>query len=416
MALNRKYRLAGVMLAMILLAAGCGRRTGKLGAGLQDSVEPDRVLMERALEDVEKGKYISARLNLMTLINTYPDSEFLAKAKLAVADSYYKEGGSAGLTMAVTEYSDFATFFPNLENEVAYAHYQVGMCHYRRLEKPDRDRTQARLAEAAFQDFLKKHPDHEWFADAEQRLRDVQEVLAEGDYRIARHYYVKGSYRAAAGRLLEMTERYPLYSNADRSLLMLGDIFEKAERGDVAGRFYSRIVKDYPLSPLVDEAKARLEDLGVPIPQPDPAALARMQKEAEIAREKSRGLFARALGSTLGVMSSRPDTSGAARTGSPNLEPPPESSTSVPGLTPQQNFDVQAEGGAGGTGTGANGSVNPSGRTNDPGAAANTATSDVPLRVDPKTGEKKEDKDKKDKKKESSSKKKKKGIRKIIPW
>ena len=38
---------------------------------------------------------------MQTLINTYPDSEYLAKAKLAIADSYYKEGGTANMTQAI---------------------------------------------------------------------------------------------------------------------------------------------------------------------------------------------------------------------------------------------------------------------------------------------------------------------------
>jgi outer membrane protein assembly factor BamD len=415
MAMNKNRKLAGMLLVAILLFAGCGRKTAKMGAGLQDNVEPDRVLLERSLEDIEKGRYISARLNLMTLINTYPDSEFLAKAKLAVADSYYKEGGSSGLALAVQEYKDFRTFFPFLE-EAAYAQYQVAMCHYRRLEKPDRDRTQARLAEAEFQEFIKKHPDHEWIADAEQKLRNVQEVLAEGDYRIARHYYVKGSYRAAAGRLLELTDRYPLYSNSDRSLMMLGFIFEKAERDDIAGRFYSRVVKDYPLSSLVPDAKARLEEMGVPVPQPDPAALERMQKEVELAKNTSKGFVGRTLDGAFGAFSSRPDTSRASRAGQPNLEPPAENSPTVQSLTPNQNFDVQPVNPA----TGANPSSAAAlttppapNRTDDPGAASGTATADIPQRVDPKTGERKDDKKKNDK--ESSSKKKK-GIRKVIPW
>ncbi len=412
MAMNKNLKLAGTLLAAILLFAGCGRKTGKLGAGLQDNVEPDRVLLERSLEDIEKGRFISARLNLMTLINTYPDSEFLAKAKLAVADSYYKEGGSAGLALAVQEYKDFVTFFPFLE-EAAYARYQVAMCHYRRLEKPDRDRTQARLAEAEFQEFIKKHPEHEWIADAEQKLRNVQEVLAEGDYRIARHYYVKGSYRAAAGRLLELTDRYPLYSNSDRSLMMLGNIFEKAERDDVASRFYSRVVKDYPLSALVPDAKLRLEEMGVPVPQPDPAALQRMQKEEELAKSENRGFIGRTLGGTFGALSSRPDTSHAARAGQPNMEPPSEGSGTA--ITPGgAGFNIQQTNPSPGGGPGSPAVAPASGRTDDPGAASGTEASAVPQRVDPKTGEKKDDKKKKDE--NESSSKKKKGIRKIIPW
>jgi len=58
-----------------------------------NSAEPDKILYARALEDIRKGHQEVGRLSMQTLINTYPDSEYLAKAKLAIADSYYKEGG-----------------------------------------------------------------------------------------------------------------------------------------------------------------------------------------------------------------------------------------------------------------------------------------------------------------------------------
>ena len=46
------------------------------------------------MNDIKHGRHEVGRLGLQTLINTYPDSEYLAKAKLAIADSYFKEGGS----------------------------------------------------------------------------------------------------------------------------------------------------------------------------------------------------------------------------------------------------------------------------------------------------------------------------------
>ena len=63
----------------------------------------------------DTGRYTTGRLALQTLINTYPDSEYLAKAKLAIGDSYYKEGGTAGLKQSIVEYKDFITFFPFLD-------------------------------------------------------------------------------------------------------------------------------------------------------------------------------------------------------------------------------------------------------------------------------------------------------------
>src|SRR3989304_1731595 len=90
----RKAKWLGAAVLVALLAAGCVGKKRPLY--LDASVEPDKVLYERAMEDIQKNKHAIARLTLQTLINTYPDSEYLAKAKLAIADSYYREGGSSG--------------------------------------------------------------------------------------------------------------------------------------------------------------------------------------------------------------------------------------------------------------------------------------------------------------------------------
>src|ERR1039457_3132834 len=125
----------------------------------------------------------------------------------------------AGLKQSIVEYKDFITFFPFL-SEASYAQLQVAMGHFRQMEKPDRDRTEAKEAEAEFQTFLQKYPKDPLADKAMQHLREVQEVIAEGDYRVAYYYYAKGDKRAAAARLIGVTNRYPLYSNSDRALFM----------------------------------------------------------------------------------------------------------------------------------------------------------------------------------------------------
>ncbi len=291
------------------------------GDDLSKSAEPDKVLYDRAMEDYKRGRYTEERLSLQTLINTYPDSEYLAKAKLGIADSYYKEGGTSSLTQSVAEYKDFITFFPFLE-EAAYAQMQVAMAHYRMMEKPDRDRTDAQAAEDELQTFLLKYPSSPLVPKAEQHLREVQEILAEGDYRIGHFYFIKGSNRAAAARLLEVTGRYPLYSQSDKALWMLGEIYEKSEKREFADKFYAQIVREYPTSSLVSDAKKKLTAAGVPIPQPDPQAVARLQREEEYARQRP-GVVHR----SLGMIKTGPDLSAAAHSGKPNLTPPAESTS-----------------------------------------------------------------------------------------
>ncbi len=310
------------------------------------SAAPDKVLYDRAIVDIKKGRHEVGRLNLQTLINTYPDSEYLAKAKLAIADSYYREGGSANLTQAIAGYKDFIVFFPFLP-EAPYAQIQVAMTHYKEMAKPDRDRTEAKAAEEEFQTFLAKYPKDPLVPKAQQHLRDVQEVLAEGDYRIGYYYYVKGDRRAAAGRLLAVTKRYPLYSRSDDALWMLGDIFEKSEKKEIASIYYARIVKEYPLSPRVGDAKGKLVAFHVPVPQADPKALAWMQAEANTPRPKP-GLLSK----PMIMVKSGPDKElrSSSRLGAPQMEPENDTTSAVDILTGGGKTQLGAGGASGAPG------------------------------------------------------------------
>jgi len=332
-----------------------------------NTVEPDKQLYDKAMADIKHSRYETGRLSLQTLINTYPDSEYLAKAKLAIADSYFKEGGTANTTQAIAGYKDFIVFFPFLP-EAAYAQMQVAMANYNEMAKADRDSTHAKAAEEEFQTFLQKYPKDPLAPEAEQRLREVQEVLAEGQFRIAYYYYLKGDRRAAAGRLIPLTRRYPLYSKSDTALWMLGDIFEKSERKDVASNYYAQIVRNYPLSPKVPDAKGKLKQFGVPIPQPDAKAVEWMTAEQNSPRPKE-SVFHK----PLDVFHSGPDVHTAAAHGLPNMEPETDSSA---------NSDILSGGNRStmGSGTGKTGivaTVKPGEAAPEGSAAAGGSSEDV---------------------------------------
>jgi len=425
-----------------------------------NNAQPDKILYDRAIDDIKHGKQEVGRLNMQTLINTYPDSEYLAKAKLAIADSYYKEGGTSNLALAISGYKDFIVFFPFLP-EATYAQMQVAMAHYKQMEKPDRDRTHARAAEDEFQTFLQKYPNDPLAPQAQQHLREVQEVLAEGEYRIGYYYFVKGDKRAAAARLLAVTNRYPLYSKSDRALWMMGDILEKSEHKEVAALYYGKIVKNYPLSAMVPGAKDKLKAFGAPVPQADPTAVAWMTAEQNAPRPHTS-----LVKKPLALVSNGPkgELFTAARNGTPNLQPESDSMSASDILTPGGQSKLGGTGlvatitpgGASGTAetTGTSETVAPpagEAAASDGAAAAPSAaspdaaknppaaegTTETPAKADAATGtdaksdataagaETKSDgtdaaktdgsQNSSDPKKESSSKKKK-GLRKIVPW
>jgi len=330
--LKRLHPTFILTIAAVVILPGCllhRNRGADRATAVNPGDQPDKILFEKATHEIQHGRFDVGRLTLQTLINTYPDSEFLAKAKLAIADSYYSEGGVSGLTQAEQEYRDFITFFPTAP-EAPEAQFRVGMAHYRLMAKADRDRTEARLAEVEFKEFLLKYPDSPMMPRVKRRLRETQEVLAQGEYRTAQFYYMRGAYPAAKSRFQEIIERYPNYSRGDNALWYVGQSLEHLKRSREAIPYYSRILTDFPLSPLTEEAKGRLVAMHQPVPRPTKATLARAQADA-LRRRASRdplSLLARGMSSSPDVSATR---HGPVRLGTPQPGQVEVAKTGTPG-------------------------------------------------------------------------------------
>ncbi len=298
------------------------------------SKQPDKELFDKAMYALKKGKFDVARLDLQALLTTYPESEYQMRAKLAVGDSWYKEGGAAALQQAEAEYKDFITFFPN-QPEAAEAQMKVADIYYAQMEKPDRDATNAERAEQEYRLMIQQYPDSTLVPRAKQRLREVQEVLAERQFSIGSFYATRENWAASIARLQTLTDSYPLYSKSDLALMQLGDDYASeaniashlningAERerliaayDDRAAECYGRVVTRYPMAPHVEDAREKLISLGRPVPEPSQTALAESEAEEQSrvnVKLKDRALL---------LVKHGPSTLEAARVGEPLMVAP----------------------------------------------------------------------------------------------
>jgi outer membrane protein assembly factor BamD len=302
----------------------------------QDANLPDKALYDKAQQQVKKGHFDVARLDLETLLNTYPDSQFQMRAKLAIADSWYKESGEAALTQAEQEYTDFITFFPNVP-EAAEAQMRVGDIYFKQMDVPDRDYQKAVKAEAAYRQMLKVYPDSPLAPEARQKLRDVQEVLAIREAEIGAYYATHANWAATIARYQTVVDLYPQYSHMDDILIGIGDAYEseanffrvqtrmpEGPRSQLvrdydsrAAAEYRKVVLDHAAAAHVEDAKERLQSMGLPIPTPTPEEVA-----ASEALEGSRAQYNLQKRLTV-LFLRRPDTVTAARLGDPPLDDAP---------------------------------------------------------------------------------------------
>jgi outer membrane protein assembly factor BamD len=346
--MSLSFRVSVIALAgSLALTTACTNKKVSNPLAKVDSKQPDKVLFDRGMDAMKHNHFEVARITMQALISTYPDSEFIARAKLALADSWYAEGGSAGLAQAEQEYKDFETFFPNMP-EAAEAQLKIANIHFAQMEKPDRDFTHAVRAEQEYRAVILQYPDNKKMVEeAKVKLMQVQEVIAEREYRVGHFYFLRGTYPAAIARLESLVDRYPLYSKADEALFEIGQSYEneisnarrpellekekkltEAQRKNTelmrerysadaiakAAAAYSRILTRYPVMASSDNAKARLLALHQPVPRPTKAMLAQNKAEEDARREQTM------LASVMSTFSRHPDVSPATTVGQPTLQ------------------------------------------------------------------------------------------------
>ena len=309
----------------------------------QDANLPDRQLYDKALGQIKKGHFDVARLELQNMLATYPDSQYQMRAKLAIADSWYKEGGTAALAQAEAEYSDFRVFFPNAP-EAAEAQMRIGDIYFRQMDKPDRDYAKAVHAEEEYRRMLTDYPESKLIPQAKQRLREVQEMLATREASIADFYTTRSDWPAAIARYKTVLDTYPLYSHMDDVLIGIGDSYEAEARAvraqnlpeaakarletDFDGKAaaaYRAVVLDHSASPHVEDARDRLDmmHLAAPTPSVDQAQYSQALENSRSTyhlQDRARLLFFH-----------QPDVVSAARMGDPPLADP--KATFAPAIT-----------------------------------------------------------------------------------
>jgi len=245
----------------------------------------DRVLFEEAAKEVGKGHNDTGRLLFATIINTYPDSPFLALAKLAIADSFFLEGTTSSLIQAAQAYQDWLTFFPT-DPLADDASLKVAEAEMRQMGLSDRDISHARKAEQRLKVLLQQYPKSPLRPTVEARLVEVQENLAMHNLQIARFYYDvkystgKGGLKGSQSRLKEIVDKYPCFSYNDEVFYRLATTYQAEEEPDEAARYYQKLVQEYPESDFTQKAREQLSIIGAPIPEkstPNPCSRRQQQ-------------------------------------------------------------------------------------------------------------------------------------------
>ena len=166
-----------LLLALSLgLLASCVRKKYETPI-TKNTQQPDKVLFDSAMKDIEHGRYEVARISLQTLMNTYESSEFLAKAKLPLPIV-----GSARAAQTVwrrpklstkTSTCSIPTWKSPLKRKIAFATSTIS-----RWIRATGTLFRLCAPKTECKDLITQYPNSKFVPDATQKLRDIQESLA----------------------------------------------------------------------------------------------------------------------------------------------------------------------------------------------------------------------------------------------
>ena len=254
----RTAALLLTFLVLVALAPGCRKQSVSLSPNTASSDEALYKIGEVEIKrDMEKGI-----LYLRQVIDSFPKSFYAQRAKILIADAYFRKGDESNMILAAAEYREFIRTYP-YSPSAAYSQYQIAMTFFRKMLKPGRDPSKTIQALAEFKKVLADYPASDQAQPAQERIKECEARLAAHNAEIAIGYHRRRAYRASLSRLAEVMTTYPDYSELYEIYYYLGDCHFMMRQYDQALPFFTKVVTDFPGKKVAKWAAGKLKEIEI---------------------------------------------------------------------------------------------------------------------------------------------------------
>ena len=241
----------GLLLAALLALPACSSHQLDLETLASAS---DDIVWEAGQKASSKKDWESARQYYRRLIDAFPQSPHQPDARIALADSYFSEGGTGNYVLAVSSYREFLTLYPQHPRS-DYAQFQAAESYFKQKNSPDRDQTSTGQALEEYERLLDVYPQSSLVEQTRERIRGCRQTLARSHYQVGYFYQkTRRSWRSAIGRYETILSQYPDYERIDEVLFRLGQVLSFSGRYAEARPHLARLRGEFPQSPYVPEA------------------------------------------------------------------------------------------------------------------------------------------------------------------
>ena len=157
-----------------------------------------------AYNALEEGDPYFAAKKFLEAELLFPQSDWAPRSALMASYSYYLQNYYAE---ALFNLERFLKTYPS-DNNLAYAHYLIAMCHYETIEDEKRDSAPLLKAQKKFEYILKKYPNTDFAMDSKFKLGLIRDIIASKEMYLGRHYLKKGKWIAAMNRFKNVIDKY----------------------------------------------------------------------------------------------------------------------------------------------------------------------------------------------------------------
>lgn len=256
-------RILGSIVTALLVAT-------LIGCGTTDPPDntigwtPEKLYAE-AKDNLNSNAWAAAIKLLEKLEARYPFGRWAQQAQLDLAYAHYKDGERA---LALAAVDRFVKLHPN-HASLDYVYYLKGLINFNEQQGfianlggqdlSERDLRAAREAFDSFKEVITRWPDSKYAPDSTARMRYLVNSMASGEVHIARYYYRRGAYVAAANRAQSVVRQYQQTPAVEEALYLLTMAYEKLGMDDLRADAERVLKLNFPESTLLAQGLPELD-------------------------------------------------------------------------------------------------------------------------------------------------------------
>lgn len=241
--------LAGALAASLLAALLGACSTSPKDDEARNSPEK---LYADAKDDLNSGAYDKA---IKTLERLEGRAAGTLLAQQALLDQAYAQWRSGERVLAVAALERFIKLHPS-SPAMDYALYLKGVVNFNdnlglfssvsRQNLSERDQQASRDAYQSFRQLVEQYPASKYAPDARARMDYIVNSLAEYEVHVARYYYRRGAYLAAANRAQQAVREYQQAPVTEEALYILATSYDRLGLADLRDDADRVLKKNFP--------------------------------------------------------------------------------------------------------------------------------------------------------------------------